>query len=93
MATQENRDTLYCRFIDSVVNHRRLDHLDHFLAGDVVEHAPARTAGLEAAQQTLATWLGRRSCLLRDIRSQHGRRRPAGTCSSPVRFWRWERLA
>ena len=24
-------DTLYCRFIDSIVNHRRLDHLDQFL--------------------------------------------------------------
>ena len=56
--TTHDPATLYCRFIDSVVNHRRLDHLDQFLAGDVVEHAPARTAGLEAAQQALATWLG-----------------------------------
>jgi predicted ester cyclase len=50
-------DTLYCCFIDSVVNHRRLDDLDQFLAADVVEHAPARTVGLEAARQTLADWL------------------------------------
>jgi predicted ester cyclase len=50
-------DTLYCRFIDSVVNHRRLDHLDQFLAADVVEHAPARRVGLAAARQGLADWL------------------------------------
>ena len=48
---------LYCRFIQSVVNHRRLDRLDQFLAADVVEHAPARSVGLQAAQQTLAGWL------------------------------------
>jgi hypothetical protein len=47
-------DTFYCRFIDSVVNHRRLDDLDQFLAADVVEHAPVRTVGLDAARQTLA---------------------------------------
>jgi hypothetical protein len=40
MATQENLDALYCRFIESVINHRRLDHLDRFLAADVVEQAP-----------------------------------------------------
>jgi predicted ester cyclase len=50
-------DTFYCRFIDSVVNHRRLDDLDQFLAADVVEHAPVRTVGLDAARQTLADWL------------------------------------
>src|SRR5438552_10736436 len=49
--------TLYCRFIDSVVNHRRLDDFDQFLAAEVVEHAPARTVGLAAARQTLADWL------------------------------------
>jgi hypothetical protein len=43
--TTHDPATLYCRFIDSVVNRRRLDHLEHFLAGDVVEPAPARTAG------------------------------------------------
>jgi predicted ester cyclase len=50
-------DALYCRFIDSVVNHRRLDDLDQFLAADVVQHAPVRTVGLEAARRTLADWL------------------------------------
>jgi predicted ester cyclase len=48
---------LYCRFIESVVNHRKLDHLGQFLATDVVEHAPRRTVGLAAARQTLAAWL------------------------------------
>src|SRR3981081_1679095 len=45
---------LYCRFIDHVVNHQRLDHLDQFLAADVVEHAPARTAGMATARETMA---------------------------------------
>ena len=54
---RDDLDTLYCRFIDSVVNHRRLDHLDQFVAADVVEHAPARTVGLAAVRQRLADWL------------------------------------
>ena len=53
----EDLATLYCRFIDSVINHRQLEHLDQFLAADVVEHAPARNVGLAAARRTLAAWL------------------------------------
>jgi predicted ester cyclase len=53
----EDLATLYCRFIASVINHRQLEHLDQFLAADVVEHAPARSVGLAAARQTLAKWL------------------------------------
>ena len=49
--------TLYCRFVECVVNRRRLDQLDQFLARDVVEHAPARTVGLRAARRGLARWL------------------------------------
>ena len=50
--------TLYCRSIDSVVNRRHVDHLDQFLAIDVVEHAAAATTvGIDAARQTLAAWL------------------------------------
>ena len=45
--------TLYCRFVECVVNRRGLDQLDQFLARDVVEHAPARTVGLEAARRRL----------------------------------------
>ncbi|MBV9895756.1 MAG: ester cyclase [Chloroflexi bacterium] len=56
MATHE-LDTLYCRFIDHVVNRRRLDHLDQFLAANVVEHAYDITVGIEAAHRTLARWL------------------------------------
>ena len=56
MATQDP-DILYCRFIDSVVNDRRLEHLDQFLAANVVDHAPARTVGLAAARRRLAAWL------------------------------------
>jgi predicted ester cyclase len=48
--------TLYCRFVESVVNRRCLDHLGQFLAHDVVEHAPDRTVGLEASRQRLARW-------------------------------------
>jgi predicted ester cyclase len=50
-------DTLYCRFIDTVINHRRLDHLDQFLADDVLEHAPGRAVGIDTVRQTLADWL------------------------------------
>jgi predicted ester cyclase len=49
--------TLYCRFIESVLNHRKLDRLDQILAGDVVDHAPEQTVGIEAARQTLTAWL------------------------------------
>ena len=49
--------TLYCRFIESVFNHRELDQLDQFLDRDVVDHAPEQTAGVAAARQTLAAWL------------------------------------
>jgi predicted ester cyclase len=49
--------TLYCRFVESVVNHRRLDQLEEFFARDVVEHAPATTVGLDVARQRLARWL------------------------------------
>jgi predicted ester cyclase len=49
--------TLYCRFVESVVNRRCLDHLDRFLAPDVVEHAPDRTVGLEASRRRLACCL------------------------------------
>ena len=52
-----NLDTLYCRFIDTVINHRRLDHLDQFLADDVLEHAPGRAVGIDTVRQTLADWL------------------------------------
>jgi predicted ester cyclase len=48
--------TLYCRFVESV-NRRSLDHLDQFLAPDVVEHAPDRSVGLEASRQRLVGWL------------------------------------
>jgi hypothetical protein len=34
-----------------------LDHLDRFLAADVVGHGPAGTAGLAAARPPKATWL------------------------------------
>ena len=47
---------LYCRFVDSV-NRRQLADLDQFLARDVVQAAPERTVGLEAARQALARWL------------------------------------
>jgi predicted ester cyclase len=56
MSTQDPA-TLYCRFIESVVNHRKLNHLDEFLAGDVVDHAPEQTVGIVAARQTLTAWL------------------------------------
>jgi predicted ester cyclase len=49
--------SLYCRFIDSVVNRRGLDHLDQFLARDVVEHAPDPSVGLAASRRRLAHWL------------------------------------
>lgn len=49
--------TLYCRFIESVLNHRKLDQLDQFLAADVIDHAPDKTVGIVAARQTLAAWL------------------------------------
>jgi predicted ester cyclase len=49
--------TLYCRFIESVVNRRRLADLDQFLARDVVQTAPGRTVGLEATRQGLARCL------------------------------------
>jgi predicted ester cyclase len=49
-------DTLYCQFIDCV-NRRRFKDLDRFLAADVVEHGTQRTAGIDAARQTLAGWL------------------------------------
>jgi len=49
-------DTLYCRFIDNV-NRRRLDQLDHFLAADVVQHAPETAVGIDAVRQMLADWL------------------------------------
>jgi predicted ester cyclase len=55
MAT-ETLDTLYCRFIDSVVNHRRLETLDHFMAADVVDHAPWETVGIDPARQNLERW-------------------------------------
>ena len=54
---RDDPETLYCRFVDRIINQRRLDHLDQFLARDVVEHAPARTIGIDAARQTLAGWL------------------------------------
>jgi predicted ester cyclase len=50
--------TLYCRFVDSVVNHRRLDQLDRYLAPEVIEHAPDRTVGLGATRRALTGWLG-----------------------------------
>jgi predicted ester cyclase len=50
-------ETLYCRFVESVMNRNRLDHLDEFLAADVIDHSPARTIGLEAARRTLTEWL------------------------------------
>jgi predicted ester cyclase len=56
-ASRHDPATLYCRFIDSVINRRQLDHLDQFLATKVVDHAPTRTVGLEAVQQLLAHWL------------------------------------
>lgn len=49
--------TLYCRFIESVLNHRKLDQLDQFLAADIVDHAPDQTLGMLAARRTLAAWL------------------------------------
>jgi predicted ester cyclase len=49
--------SLYCRFIDTVLNRRKLDHLDHFLAAEVVDHAPDQTVGIVAARQTLAASL------------------------------------
>jgi predicted ester cyclase len=55
--TSDDIETLYCRFIDGVVNHQRLDQLDQFLADTVIEHAPGRTVGIEAARQALAGWL------------------------------------
>ena len=55
MATSD-LTTLYCRFVECV-NRRSLDHLDQFLAPDVVEHAPHRTVGLEASRQRLLRWL------------------------------------
>jgi predicted ester cyclase len=50
-------DTLYCRYIESVINRRRLDDLDQFLAGDVVDHAAETTIGLDAMRRRLACWL------------------------------------
>ena len=49
--------TLYCRYVECVVNRRGLDQLDQFLARDVVEHAPERTVGLDASRRQLARWL------------------------------------
>jgi predicted ester cyclase len=49
--------TLYCRFVDSVVNRHCLKNLDQFLAQNVIEYAPERTVGLEASRQRLARWL------------------------------------
>jgi predicted ester cyclase len=50
-------ETLYCRFVDSVINRRRAHDLEQFLARDVVEHCPARGVGLTVARQRLASWL------------------------------------
>jgi predicted ester cyclase len=56
MATDDPA-TRYCRFIESVVNHRRLDQLDQFLSTEVVEHTPEPRVGIEAARQGLRRWL------------------------------------
>ena len=55
-AAMADPGTLYCRFIDSV-NHRALNDLNEFMAADVVQHAPDRSVGIEAARQKLADWL------------------------------------
>jgi predicted ester cyclase len=56
MAT-ETLDTLYCRFVDSVINRRRLEDLDEFMAADVVDHSPEETVGIDTARQRLRRWL------------------------------------
>jgi len=56
MATDEPA-TLYCRFIDSISNHRQLEHLDQFLTSEVVEHTPGQTIGIDAARRGLGRWL------------------------------------
>jgi predicted ester cyclase len=56
MATDDPA-TRYCRFVDSIINHRRLADLDQFLAAEVVDHAPEQTVGIDAARQGLARWL------------------------------------
>jgi predicted ester cyclase len=55
--TIETLDTLYCRFVDSVINRRRLEDLDEFMAADVVDHTPRETVGIDTARQTLERWL------------------------------------
>ena len=55
--TDSDHATLYCRFVESVVNRHSLNNLDQFLAPDVVEYAPERTVGLEASRRRLARWL------------------------------------
>jgi predicted ester cyclase len=55
--TSSDHATLYCRFVETVVNRRGLDNLDQFLASDVVEHGPERTVGLETSRRRLMQWL------------------------------------
>ena len=55
--TTSDHATLYCRFVETVVNRHCLDNLDQFLAWDVVEYAPKRTVGLETSRRRLARWL------------------------------------
>ena len=49
-------ETRYCRYVEEVLNHHRLDRLAAYLAPDVVVHVPGVAPGLAGAQQVLASY-------------------------------------
>ena len=49
-------ETRYCRFVDEVLNRRRLDRLAAYLTPDVVVHAAGVAPGLAGARRLLESY-------------------------------------
>lgn len=53
--SMDELETLYCQYVDEVLNRRHLDGLATYLAADVVSHAPGLATGWAGARQLVGT--------------------------------------